>query len=166
MRTRGARVHRPTRGTEADAAMTRGARLKQTVSTRFVDTHGGRYSDEALAQRAGVSVNTVRNLWHGTNAEFGTLLGVASAAGMSVLDLFTAMQGQPVKSGREPMDRIADALEEISRKLTPPIRPAWSLAEREQRLREADEWNRAKNSGGGSSEGPPRTPRRPRRTQA
>ena len=89
---RGARAQHPN---EASAAMARGARLKQTVASAYVGAHGEKYTDEALAQKAGVSVNTVRNLWQGRNAEISTLLGVATASGLSILDLLTAMQGLP-----------------------------------------------------------------------
>lgn len=95
---RGARAQRPN---EASEAMARGARLKQTVASAYVGAHGEKYTDEALAQKAGVSVNTVRNLWQGRNAEISTLIGVASASGMSILDLFTAMQGSPTGQGAE-----------------------------------------------------------------
>ena len=107
---RGARAQRPN---EASEAMARGARLKQTVATASVHAHGEKYSDEALAQKAGVSVNTVRNLWQGRNAEISTLLGVATASGMSVLDLFTAMQGLEVVAQPPALERIATALERL-----------------------------------------------------
>src|SRR5690349_24386815 len=76
----GARAQRPN---EAKEAMARGALLKQTVAASYVGAHGKKYTDEALAQEAGVSVNTIRNLWKGQNAELSTLLGVATASGMS-----------------------------------------------------------------------------------
>lgn len=128
MATRGARVHRPK---EADAAMARGAHLKQTVAKSYVDEHGEKYTDEALAERACVSVNTVRNLWKGSGAELGTLLGVATASGMSILDLLMAMQGRPGSTQGDPVERIAVAMETISRSLIPvtaPPRPAEPIA--------------------------------------
>lgn len=123
---RGARAQHPN---EASAAMARGARLKQTVASAYVGAHGEKYTDEALAQKAGVSVNTVRNLWQGRNAEISTLLGVATASGLSILELLTAMQGLPTE---EAVDRrsgerrqgesvvataVADAIREQTRML-------------------------------------------------
>lgn len=125
----GARAQHPK---QVHAAMARGAHLKQTVAASYIDTHHEKYTDEALAQKANVSVNTVRNLWKGANAEVSTLLGVATASGMSILDLLTAMQGRPLPRQDDPVERIARAIEA----LRPPASP--SLRQPEERIAPED----------------------------
>lgn len=133
----GARRQRPAKGlSEASADMARGAQLKEAVLRRYVDAHGETYSDEKLAKRAHVHVNTIRRLWTGAGAELGTLISIADAVDMSVLDLLSAMQGGAVRREPSPaLERIAVAVEEISRKLEPPKREAWSAKRREEELR-------------------------------
>lgn len=73
--------------------MTRDPSFKETVRTAYVETTGEKFTDQKLATAAHVSVNTVRNLWHGAIPELSTLIAISNATGLSVLDVLVALQG-------------------------------------------------------------------------
>jgi len=105
--------------------MTRGAAFKEAVRAAYVKAHPDeRFTDTALAKRSGVSDFTLRRLWAGDVPSLSTLLSIANAADISIIDALMALQGQmpPVVAG-DPVARIADAMEGIRseiRTLQPP----------------------------------------------
>lgn len=108
----GARVHH----TEKDA-MQRGLHFKTVVRAKMVAlgllSEEGHPTDKVLSAKSHVSENTIRNLWQGHGAEIGTLMGIANAVDMSILDILLAMQGRPVQTEAGPLESIVTELRGI-----------------------------------------------------
>lgn len=104
--------------------MTRGAAFKEAVRAAYVKAHPDeRFTDTALAKRSGVSDFTLRRLWAGDVPSLSTLLSIANAADISIIDALMALQGQTSAVASDPVARIADAMEGIRseiRTLQPP----------------------------------------------
>jgi hypothetical protein len=85
--------------------MQRGAHFKSVVRARMVelDHHP---TDKVLAGLADISENTIRSLWQGHGAEVGTLIAIANAVDMSIIDVLLAMQGRDVPPEVQPLDAI------------------------------------------------------------
>jgi len=92
--------------------MTRAAAFMEVMRDAFVRRYPDeRYSDAALARHVGIADMTVSRWRKGAIPDIDSMLHIADALDLSVLDVFTALQGREVRQSVESTD-VAAAIRE------------------------------------------------------